>query len=389
MDTTGKAPGVYVQPIDAVGPIAGVGTSTAAMIGKPARLAAGVAKNVPQVVTSWTAYTNLFGEFDSSTPLPYAVRGFFENGGSLLHVIPVDSTSDLTAPIDALTRIPGVNLVCAPGVTDAGAQKALIAHCSQTPNRFAVLDGAQEPVDAGDPPVSPTDDTSKLLTTVKAVSSAAGAFAGVYWPWVVADDPAAAATAAVRTITVPPSGHVAGIIARSDTRYGVHKAPANEEVVGALDLSFAVNATEQGKLNDSGVNVIRRFAGRAPTVWGARTVSTDTAWRYVNVRRLVSYIEASLTDGLGWALFEANTTSLWQSLARTVTEFLDRVWQAGALFGRTAGEAYYVRIDDELNPQELRKLGQVNIEIGIAPVEPAEFVVVRLGLLNGSQPGRN
>jgi phage tail sheath protein FI len=386
MDTAGKAPGVYVQPIDAVGPIVGVGTSTVAMIGKAARLATGVKKGMPRAVTSWTVYRTLFGEFDSSLSLPYAVRGFFENGGSFLYVIPVDATDDLTGPIDQLTRTPEVNIVCVPGATDVTAQNLLIEHCAAARNRFAILDGAAQSGAANGAAASPVDADSALLTTVRQLSKSE--FAGVYWPWIVVDDPAAPAGATERTKHVAPSGHIAGIMARSDARYGVHKAPANEEVRGALDLEYPVNATEQGILNDERVNVIRHFAGRPPVLWGARTLSVETAWRYVNVRRLVSYVEQSLTTGLGWALFQANTTSLWKSLERTISEFLDRIWQAGALFGRTAEQAYYVRIDEELNPRDARRQGQVFIEIGIAPVEPAEFVIVRLGLLDGSQPGR-
>lgn len=377
MNTAGKAPGVYVQPIDAPGPIVGVGTSTAAMIGKVAATN-GVTADKAVPVTSWSQFTQLFGDLQAGLHLPFAVRGFFANGGSSLHVIPLAAntdlaTADLSRPIDALTRIPEVKIVCAPGITNATAQKALIAHCAAQRNRFAVLDGSL-------PTAGPTVDVGPLITGVNGLSRSE--FAAVYWPWIVVDNPKATDPRS-RAETVPPSGHIAGIMARSDERFGVHKAPANEEVREALDLSHALNDTEQGKLNDANINAIRRFAGRPPTVWGARTLSDQSAWRYVNVRRLVSFIEESIVDNLRWAVFVPNNVALWKSLERTVSEFLTRVWQSGALFGRTAADAFYVRIDEELNPEDVRKQGQVVIEIGVAPVQPAEFVFVRLGLVAG------
>jgi hypothetical protein len=172
-------------------------------------------------------------------------------------------------------------------------------------------------------------------------------------------------------------------MARVDGTVGVHKAPANEVVRGARDVAYALNDTEQGALNHANINAIRVFPGRPPLLWGARTLTDGTVWRYVNVRRLVAFLEASLLQGLRWAVFEPNTTGLWKSLDRTISEFLTRVWQSGALFGRTAKEAFYVRIDEELNPPAVRDAGQVIIEIGVAPVRPAEFVVIRIGLWDG------
>jgi len=154
-------------------------------------------------------------------------------------------------------------------------------------------------------------------------------------------------------------------------------------VRGVQDLGFTLNDTEQGQLNHAGINAIRRFPGTPLMLWGARTLTDGTAWRYVNVRRLVAYIEDSIVQGLRWAVFEPNSTGLWKTLDRTITEFLTRIWQSGALFGRTAQDAFYVRIDEELNPPAVRDLGQVIVEIGVAPVRPAEFVVVRIGLWDG------
>src|SRR2546425_11113147 len=186
-------------------------------------------------------------------------------------------------------------------------------------------------------------------------------------------------------VLVPPSGHIAGIYARSDSQRGVHKAPANEFINGALDLEVKLSNNDQGQLNTAGINVLRLFPGQSPIVWGARTTapSDQTAWRYINVRRLFIFVEQSLLSGLRWAVFEPNDTTLWKKLERTITEFLTRVWRSGALFGTKASEAFYVKIDAEGNTDAVRALGQIIIEIGIAPVRPAEFVIVRIAMWDG------
>jgi phage tail sheath protein FI len=188
------------------------------------------------------------------------------------------------------------------------------------------------------------------------------------------------------TMLIPPCGHVAGVYARSDDERGVHKAPANELVRGALALERAISDAQQDPLNTAGVNVIRTFPGQArPTVWGARTtVAPDvTDWLYVNVRRLLLYIEESLQEGLRWAVFEPNGEPLWKGLERTINAFLAGVWRDGALFGATTAQAFSVRIDEALNPPESRALGRLFIEIKVAPVRPAEFIIVRIGLWDG------
>ncbi|MFJ3902868.1 phage tail sheath family protein [Streptomyces sp. NPDC090025] len=366
-----KSPGVHIEEISPAGPIAGAGTGAAALIGIPARQVADAAIGKPVPVTSWTAYTDAFGGYADPGFLPHAVRGFFGNGGSVAYVVPVRNTAaDLEAGLNQLTRFPDVSLVCLPGVVDPAVQLLVRDHCAALKDRFAVLDGAQDSA-----PLAPD---SPLQAQRGALVSADGAYAALYWPWLKVTNPTTGAASPV--LTVPPSGHIAGVIARTDSGRGVHKAPANEPVRGALDLAYAVNDAEHGKLNQAGINAIRRFPGRAPLVWGARTLSDQAAWRYVNVRRLVSYIETSLLQGLRWAVFEPNNTALWKGLERSITEFLTRVWQSGALFGRTAGEAFYVKVDEELNPPAVRALGQVVVEIGVAPTSPAEHVVVRLGL---------
>jgi hypothetical protein len=372
-DFESKAPGVYIEEITPAGPIAGAGTTTPAMIGTVAKTLGNDALGVPVAITNWTAYTDAFGAYKASLNLPYAVRGFFENGGTLAYVVPVKDNSGLGAALDQLTRVPEVSMVCVPGLVDAAAQATVITHCETMGDRFAILDGAPDP--------TPLKADGSLQKQRGALLSKSG-FAALYWPWIVISDPAAAA-GTTSLVTVPPSGHIAGVMARSDDAVGVHKAPANEPVRGAVDLAYTLNDAEQGTLNHLNINAIRRFPGRPPLVWGARTLTDGTPWRYVNVRRLVSYVEDSVIQGVRWAVFAPNNTALWKGLERTITEFLTRVWEAGALFGRTAKEAFYVKVDEELNPPAVRGLGQVIVEVGLAPTRPAEYVVLRFGLWEG------
>jgi phage tail sheath protein FI len=158
----------------------------------------------------------------------------------------------------------------------------------------------------------------------------------------------------------------------------VHKAPANEVVLGANGLGFQITGDEQGGLNKVGINCIRAFPGRGIRVWGARTLSSDPEWRYINVRRLVNYISESIMEGTQWAVFEPNDSRLWMQLRISTSNFLTRVWHDGALFGAAPDQAFYVKCDEETNPPDLVEAGQVTTEVGIAPVKPAEFIVFRI-----------
>ena len=178
---------------------------------------------------------------------------------------------------------------------------------------------------------------------------------------------------------VPPSGHVAGIWARTDATRGVHKAPANETIRGALDVTYRVTREEQGELNQAGVNCIRFFAREGIRVWGARTLAASSSeWRYLNVRRLFNMIEESIADNTRWIVFEPNDYTLWKSIRRDISAFLTNLWRDGALMGRTPEEAFFVKCDEETNPPEVIDAGMVVILIGIAPVKPAEFIVFRI-----------
>jgi phage tail sheath protein FI len=239
-------------------------------------------------------------------------------------------------------------------------QLAMIAHCERMGNRFAIIDPLPE--------LSPQE--AKKWREVE--TNYDSKYAALYYPWVKVSGPDG------RPLAVPPSGHVAGIYARSDTERGVHKAPANEVIRGALEAAKQITKGEQDTLNPIGVNCIRSFTGRGLRVWGARTLSSDPAWRYVNVRRLFNYVEASIEHGTQWVVFEPNDPDLWARVKRDVEAFLTGAWRDGMLFGRTPQEAFFVKCDEELNPPDVRDRGQLFIDIGLAPVKPAEFVVFRL-----------
>jgi phage tail sheath protein FI len=242
-------------------------------------------------------------------------------------------------------------------------QGALLDHCERLKYRFAVLDAP--------PKLSPQEVAEWRLETAGYDSK----FGAVYYPWVKVPNMAGGNGA---TLLAPPSGHLAGIYARTDTQRGVHKAPANEVVMGAVGLEINVTKGEQDVLNPIGVNCIRAFPGRGIRVWGARTLSSDPSWRYINVRRLFNFVEASIEAGTQWVVFEPNDQDLWARVRRDVSAFLRMVWRSGALFGATPEEAFYVKCDEELNPLEVRDAGQLIIEVGIAPVKPAEFVIFRI-----------
>jgi phage tail sheath protein FI len=275
--------------------------------------------------------------------------------------------------VEGLEALDDVTMVCVPDLMspmpgqdlDLGTIKAvqtmMLAHCERMGDRVAILDA---------PPNLTPQEIKKWRMDVAGFDSS---YAALYYPWLQVMDPVTN-----RPIYMPPSGHMAGVWARSDAVRGVHKAPANEVVQGAIGLAYQTTKGEQDTLNPNGVNVIRAFPGRGIRVWGARTLTSDPAWRYINVRRLFNFVEKSIENGTQWVVFEPNDRKLWARVRRDVTAFLKTVWRAGALFGSTPAEAFYVKCDDELNPPESRDLGRLIIEIGLAPVKPAEFVIFRI-----------
>jgi phage tail sheath protein FI len=402
------APGVYVEEVPAaVKPIAGVGTSTAGFIGIAANLtrAWDPAKKTgmptgptgeaytqapalaPQSITSWTEFTQKFGEIqDTNQYLAHAVYGFFNNGGTRCWVARLAAAGDLADKLDdVLERFEAVDeiaIVAAPlpPTLDAGAlnavHAALLAHCEKTEDRVAVLDGTRDVAD--DNLVLSSDATG-----IWRPSSPKG-YGAFYFPWIEIADPLGDVGARV---AVPPSGHVAGVYARSDAQRGVHKAPANEVVLGALGTRYPVSKARQAGLNPVGVNCIRAFGGTVK-VYGARSLASDPQgdpeWTYVNVRRLVNYLRESIDEGTQWVVFEPNAAELWSKIRRNVGAFLTTVWASGALVGATPEQAFYVRCDETTNPQEVRDLGRVVTEVGVAVTKPAEYVIFRLSQWAGA-----
>jgi phage tail sheath protein FI len=277
------------------------------------------------------------------------------------------------APLDEVTMIvmPDVMTLNGDGKQMRDLQGKMIAHCETAGvGRMAILDVPQG--------LLPQEVLEWRLNTAGYDSK----FATLYYPWIEVMDPITR-----RPLMVPPSGHIAGLWSRVDNTRGVHKAPANEVVLGANGLEFQVTHAEQGELNRTGINCIRAFPGRGIRVWGARTMSSDPEWRYINVRRIFNYVSTSIMQGTNWAVFEPNDQRLWTSLTIAVSSFLNRVWRSGALFGTSPAEAYFVKCDAETNPPEVIEAGQVVCEIGIAPVKPAEFVIFRLSQFTGGGGG--
>lgn len=272
-----------------------------------------------------------------------------------------------------LEAIDNITMLCVPDLMAAyqsgmldddglkAVQLAMIAHCELMSDRVAILDAP--------PDLKP----QKLKDWRQNTAGYDSKYATLYWPWIKVMNPSTG-----KPITIPPSGHIAGIWARNDDTRGVHKAPANEVVRGVIELASNLTRGEHDQLNPIGINCVRSFPGQGIRVWGARTLSSDPEWRYLNVRRLFNYVEKSILNGTNWVVFEPNDQYLWASVRRTINAFLRRVWRSGALFGQTAEQAYYIKVDEENNPEENRDAGILTIDVGIAPVKPAEFVVFRL-----------
>lgn len=253
-----------------------------------------------------------------------------------------------------------IAIVHAPFPSDSNAvEKAIISHCERNRFRFAVIDSAPS---LGS--VSNIDPRSTIQDSQ---------YAAYYYPWLVISEPRSGARK-----KVPPGGAICGIYADTDNTRGVWKAPANVTVANVIDLEYDIDHGKQELLNPRGANVIRRFPGRGIRVWGARTLSSDPLWKYINVRRLFIFIEASIYNSTQWVVFEPNSANLWNRVNQTVTLFLRTQWEEGALFGLTEKEAFSVNVGRETMTQDDILNGRLIIEVGIAPVRPAEFVIFRV-----------
>jgi len=270
--------------------------------------------------------------------------------------------------IQALTDADDIAIVAVPGITSQNVHNALITHCETLMYRFAILDPAPH---AGDNP--PTlDDIQNQRNQYDTK------YAAIYYPRIVVLDLLTNAD-----ITVPPSGHMAGIYARVDDTRGVYKAPANELISGIDAIEIKVSKGDQDVLNPypTNINVLRDFTAqsRGLRVYGARCITSDNEWKYINVRRLFIFLEHSLDIGTQWAVFEPNDQALWARLTQSVSAFLNTVWADGALMGATAAQAFFVRCDQTTMTQDDIDNGRLVMIVGVAPVFPAEFVIIQIG----------
>jgi Bacteriophage tail sheath protein len=362
-------------------------------------------------LTRWEQFAEHVGRSVPGGFLEYAVRGFFENGGERCVVVPRRLSEDQrnSATLkealknlfikDArglrglLEDIEDTDLVCVPDIMLAGIrashetvselqqqvleetvfelQQQVLEYCKDMGDRFAILDAL--PMGDGKRVVSTPVGEKNIGRVIHHWQELLPTEGALYFPWVRVDP-----LSGNRHDFVPPCGHVAGVYARTDTQIGVHKAPANEVVEGVTDLEVQLTDEEQGSLNDIGVNCLRSFPGRGIRVWGARTLSGQPNWRYVNVRRLflafVRWVERNMHD----LVFEPNGPPLWDRVRDRLGSYCYELFQRGALKGRSPDEAFFVKCDAETNPLVVREAGQLICDVGLAAITPAEFVVVRI-----------
>ena len=346
-----KSPGIYIEDIN-VHPqsIKGVGTSTAAFLGE-----AEMGPTTPTLVTSFTEYQRVFGGyFDEDKYLPYAVEGFFLNGGKRCYVSRV-SDSNYASALAHLEAVE-VAIVYSPNAQALeGLTDLLINHCERLKNIFVIFDSlkGQNPLNV----TKPRDSS----------------FAALYYPWIYVKQAGVNATC-----LVPSGGHVAGIYARTDIEVGVHRAPANQLVKGALGLEVTIKSYRQDSLNLQGINTIRNFAGRGLLVWGARTLSSDPIKKYVNICRLIIYLEQSIKKGNEWAVFEPNNEATWAKVKTATENFLTQTWKSGMILGTKQQEAYFVECGRSTMTQNDIDEGRLIMLIGVAPIKPAEFIIFRI-----------
>lgn len=376
------SPGIYVEEVPStIKTIAGVGTSTPGFVGIVTNdvempLTPGSEETytvaealVPVRITSWEKFKTQFGDMQPGNKiLAHAVYGFFNNGGTACWITRIENEADFADGIDTFEKIDEISIVATPGVADSTILEKLLSHCENMKDRFAILDGQQ------------TSNFTKEDISF-GLRNSTGGYGAIYFPWVKIFDPVSQ-----DQIFVPPSGHIAGVYARNDAYRGVHKVPANEIIRGAVGVEHRLGKGDQDSLNPEGINVIRQFNGNI-TIWGGRTwadPNTEPDWKYISTRRLFNFIRESIEEGTRWVVFEPNDMSLWQKIKRNVSAFLVTIWRQGALFGNTPEQAFYVKCDEETNPQEIRELGRVVIEIGIAITKPAEFVIFRISQWSGA-----
>lgn len=408
---TYRTPDVYVEEVPSgARSLERQGTSTCGFVGEApdpqARLNEAVAIN------NWSEFQRLFTtENSTGTALSNAVFGFFQNGGTRCYVVNVGSGQTVgdgnrvRAGLALFETIDEIAIVACPGYTDASSYEEVLSHCEKLQDRVGILDApypvenidlltqagtvqssriqrrrTETPGGEGESEGASEADAPAIPPAASAAGARQSEYGTYYFPWIIARD----SLPPYELIEMPPSGHVAGIWARSDATRGVHKAPANEPIRGALGLTYRLTRDELGMLNQAGVNCIRFFTTEGIRLWGARTLAgSSSQWRYLNVRRLFNMIKESIADGTRWIVYEPNDITLWKSIRRDISAFLVGLWRDGALMGRTPEQAFFVKCDEETNPQDSIDAGMVITLIGIAPVKPAEFVVFRISQYDG------
>ena len=299
--------------------------------------------------------------------LTAALSGGADNLPNALDVIGLDNGPNRKTGLLAIEDVDEVAILAAPGLTMQAVQNALINQCERLMDRFAVLD-----------PVGGTGGTPATLTQIRDQRALYDTkYAALYYPRVVVPDPLLAGASRV----LAPSGHVLGVYSRVDATRGVHKAPANEVIRGILDVETAVSKGAHEIFNPDRINIIRdlRPMQRGLRIYGALCLTGESEWKYINVRRFFIFVEESLDEGTQWVVFEPNDRRLWQRVKQSVSLFLTRLWADGALMGDSPEEAYFVRVDETTMTEDDILNGRLIMEIGIAPVRPAEFVVIRIG----------
>src|SRR5262245_24562161 len=370
-----RTPGVYFEYIPSERAVVRR-TGRPVFIGLPQEKSTATGVQVHRL-SKWEDFNVTMGKPVQGSYLAPAVRGFFENGGDqcLVLTFPSDLWSKLVDDEargygSRLWEMEDVDLVCAPDLPDdpgerVERQRQILAHCERMRDRFAILDAR------------PKVNVEEIINRRAELTSANGA---MYFPWIqtryawphVPRDPGDSVA------WVPPCGHIAGVYARTDARVGVHKAPANEIVEGIVDLRVRVSDAEHGDLNESRVNCLRAMPGRGIRIWGARTLSGQAEWRYVNVRRLFITLRRWMESECRDLVFESNDLQLWDRISDRLNSYCYALYRSGALKGARPEEAYYVKCDAETNPPEQRDDGMVTTEVGLAATRPAEFIVVRI-----------
>jgi phage tail sheath protein FI len=365
------APGVQRQDV-VPPPVPAFNTGVPAFLGYT-----GTGQTAARALRLWTEFGPAFGEGPPGGYLAAAVQGFFANGGARCQVVGLDPR---LAPVEALRRglseldhTDEIDLLCLPDLVDSplppdeaalrsvlAVQRALLEHCSDRGDRFAVLDAV------------PAAGTSAVIEQRTALLGEPAAYGALYHPWIALAAPGGSLR------LVPPCGHVVGAYSAGDQLVGVHKPPAGAVLDGPIDLQTGLDEAEIGTLTDAGVNCLRPVPGRGIRVWGARTLSADPAWRDICVRRVVGTVCRWVQRFMAGLTMEPNDIRLRVRILRELTAYLDGLYRVGALRGRTEQEAFFVKCDAETNPPEIAEAGLVVTQIGLAPAVGAEFIVVRV-----------